>query len=134
VAIYPTKEQLDELLAHPSDQPVVMVNLLRFKPRATPPDEGLSGAEAYLRYAGRMRKIVEGHGGRFLWTGRVDSVVIEDGDTRYDVVALVEYPSRKTFVKIAMSPEVNEIGVHRAAGLESQWLLATTLSFEVAPA
>jgi hypothetical protein len=42
------------------------------------------------------------------------------------VAALVEYPSRKAFVEIATSPEVARIGVHRAAGLEGQWLLATT--------
>ncbi len=32
----------------------------------------------------------------------------------------------KAFMKIVSSPEVQEIGVHRAQGLEGQWLLATT--------
>jgi len=126
MAIYPTPDGLQKLLEHPSDQPFVMVNLLRFKKRATAPDEGLSGMDAYQLYGAKMRGIVERHGGRFLWMGRVDAVVIEDGAQSYDVVALVEYPSRKAFVQIATSAEVNEIGVHRAAGLESQWLLATT--------
>ena len=44
----------------------------------------------------------------------------------YDVVGIVEYPSRKRFVEIATSAKVQEIGLDRAAGLESQWLLATT--------
>jgi uncharacterized protein (DUF1330 family) len=126
VAIYPNQAQIRALLDHPSDQPVVMVNLLRFKPQATAPHEGLTGQAAYMLYADEMRKIVESRGGRFLWMGRADSIVIEDGSTAYDVVALVEYPSRKAFVSIATSPEVNAIGVHRAAGLESQWLIATT--------
>jgi uncharacterized protein (DUF1330 family) len=126
MAIYPTREQIRTLIEHPSDAPIVMVNLLRFKPRADAPDAGMSGADAYALYGDRMRGIVERHGGRILWTGRVDSVAIEDGDQRYDAVALVEYPSRKVFVEIATSAEVAEIGVHRAAGLESQWLLATT--------
>jgi uncharacterized protein (DUF1330 family) len=126
VAIYPTREQIQTLLDHPSDAPVVMVNLLRFKERADAPDTGLTGSEAYALYGDRMRGIVERHGGRILWTGRVDSVAITDGEQRYDAVALVEYPSRKAFVAIATSPEVAEIGVHRAAGLESQWLIATT--------
>ena len=30
------------------------------------------------------------------------------------------------FVAIATDPHVQEIGVHRAAGLESQWLIAAT--------
>ena len=34
MAIYPTGEQFQELMKGPQDQPVVMLNLLRFKPRA----------------------------------------------------------------------------------------------------
>lgn len=126
MAIYPSKEQFETLLSGPPDQPVVMVNLLRFKPKADAPDANLSGAEAYERYGSEMRKIVESNGGRILWTGRVDSMVIADADPGYHAVALVEYPSRKKFVEIASSAEVAAIGVHRTAGLESQWLIATT--------
>jgi hypothetical protein len=35
----------------------------------------------------------------------------------------VEYPSSAAFARIASSPEVTEIGVHRAAGLEGQLLI-----------
>jgi uncharacterized protein (DUF1330 family) len=73
-----------------------------------------------------LRTIVEAAGGRFIWSGRVDSVVIGSSDERFDIVALVEYPSRAAFLEIATSHEVAKIGVHRAAGLESQWLIATT--------
>ena len=126
MAIYPTADQFKTLLEGPADTPVVMVNLLRFKPRADAPDEGLSGADAYQRYGNEMKKIVESHGGRILWSGRVDSMVIADADPGYHAVALVEYPSRAKFVEIATSAEVAAIGVHRAAGLQSQWLIATT--------
>ena len=126
MAIYPAPEQIQDLLAGPADRPVVMVNLLRFKPRADAPDEGLSGEEAYRRYADAMRSIVESRGGRFLWVGRVDSQVIGTGGEGFQMIGLVEYPSRQAFLAIATDPEVQEIGVHRAAGLESQWLIAAT--------
>ena len=126
MAIYPTPEQIQTLLAGPADQPVVMINLLRFKPRADAPDEGISGEEAYRRYADAMRTIVESRGGRFLWVGRVDSQVIGTGGEGFQMIGLVEYPSRQAFLAIATDPEVQEIGVHRAAGLESQWLIAAT--------
>jgi uncharacterized protein (DUF1330 family) len=126
MSIYPSAEQFQTLLAGPPDRPVVMLNLLRFKPRADAPDTGVSGAEAYARYGHEMRKIVESHGGRILWSGRVDSMVIADADPGYHAVALVEYPSRAKFVELAQSAEVAGIGVHRTAGLESQWLIATT--------
>ena len=126
IAQYPTPEQIEELLKGASDVPVVMVNLLRFKERASAPDGGTSGVEAYRCYGEPMRRIVEERGGRFLWMGRVDSFVIGASDTSFDAVALVEYPSRRVFVEIVNDPRVHEIGAHRAAGLEGQWLIATT--------
>ena len=80
--IYPTPEQLQKLMAGPADQPVVMINLLRFKPRADAADEGVSGEEAYQRYATRMREFVESKGGHFIWVGRIDSQVIGEGGDR----------------------------------------------------
>ena len=126
MAIYPTAKQIQELLAGPADQPVVMVNLLRFKPRADAPDEGVSGEEAYRRYAEPMQAFVESRGGRLLWVGRVDAQVIGTGGEGFHLIALVEYPSRQAFVAIATDPHVEEIGVHRVAGLEGQWLMAAT--------
>jgi uncharacterized protein (DUF1330 family) len=126
MAIYPTAEQIQALLAGPAGQPVVMINLLRFKPQADAPDEGLSGEDAYRRYAAAMRQFVESKGGRFLWIGRVDAQVIGTGGDDFHMIGLVEYPSRQAFLAIANDPHVQEIGVHRAAGLESQWLIAAT--------
>lgn len=126
MAIYPTREQIDELLKGPADQPVVMINLLRFKPRADATEGDATGEEAYGRYAEQMAKVVESQGGRFIWAGRVDSMVIGEEDPAFHVVALVEYPSRQKFLEIAGSDRVREIGAHRSGGLESQWLLAAT--------
>ena len=126
MAIYPTREQIEELMNGPADQPVVMINLLRFKPRADAVEGEASGQEAYGRYAEQMRKVVESQGGRFIWAGGVDSMVIGEEDPGFHVVALVEYPSRQKFLEIAGSDKVREIGEHRSAGLESQWLLAAT--------
>lgn len=126
IALYPEKEQIERLLADAADGPVVMLNLLSFKERADAPDAGLTGQQAYQRYADEMVPLVERRGGRVIWTGRVDSQVIGSDADGFQMAALVEYPSRKAFVEIAMSAEVAAIGVHRAAGLAGQWLLATT--------
>jgi uncharacterized protein (DUF1330 family) len=126
IALYPKPEQIQTLLTGPADQPVVMLNLLRFKERAGDPDAGLTGEAAYQRYVDEMVPFVVSKGGRVIWSGRVDSQVIGDGGEGFHVAALMEYPSRKVFVEIATSSEVSAIGVHRSAGLEGQWLLATT--------
>jgi uncharacterized protein (DUF1330 family) len=126
MAIYPTAEQFQTLLSGPAGQPVVMVNLLRFKASADAPDTGMSGKEAYRRYGDQMQQFIAGKGARVLWIGRIDSQVIGTGGESFHMIALVEYPSREVFMQIATDPHVQEIGVHRAAGLESQWLIAAT--------
>ncbi len=127
MAIYPTAEQMQELMKGPADTPVVMVNLLKFKPKADESEGDVSGQQAYMRYGAKMREFVESKGGRFIWAGRVDSQVIGDGGEGFDNIALVEYPSRAEFFKILSDPYVEkDIGTHREAGLEMQWLIATT--------
>jgi len=126
ISQYPEPEQIKTLLEGPADTPVVMVNLLSFKDRADGGNEGMSGVESYRLYGEKMREFVESKGGRFIWSGRVDSMVIGESDADFEVIALVEYPSRKAFVEIATSAHVREIGEDRAKGLEGQWLIATT--------
>ena len=128
IAQYPEPRQFEELMKGPDDSPVVMVNLLSFKERADGANAGVAGVDSYMRYAEKMRKFVESKGGRFIWSGRVDSMVIGESDTDFSVIALVEYPNRKAFIEIATSAHVREIGKDRADGLAGQWLIATTKS------
>lgn len=129
IAKVPRPDQIQTLLTGPKDTPVVMLNLLKFNEQAEGGEAG-TGREAYGRYAVRMREIVESQGGRFLFIGRADCQVMGESDVDWDVVALVEYPSRAAFLKIASSPEVARIGTHRAAGLAGQWLIACTEGIE----
>jgi uncharacterized protein (DUF1330 family) len=126
IALYPSPEQIQTLLAGPADGPIVMLNLLRFKPTGDAPDDDVSGEEAYRRYARPMIEFVTSKGARVVFSGRVASQVIGTGGEGFHMVALVEYPSRAAFLQIATDPHVEKIGVHRAAGLDGQWLIAAT--------
>ena len=42
----------------------------------------------------------------------------------------MEYPSRAEFLRIVGDPRVAEFSVHRTAGLDMQWLIATTTNVE----
>jgi len=128
-AVYPTGERIRELMGDETAGPIVMLNLLKFRARAQYPDgrkSELSGREAYNLYGEAMRKVVEREGGRFVFMAEVKSLVIGAVEDLWDVTALVEYPSSAAFARIASSPEVAEIGVHRAAGLEGQLLIRVT--------
>jgi uncharacterized protein (DUF1330 family) len=130
IAVYPTRERLMELAGSKDDEPIVMLNLLKFRDIAEYKDgraEKISGREAYMRYGEKMQKIVTSHGGRMLISADLKKVVIGDVEDLWDVVALVEYPSASAFATIAMSPEVLEAGKDREAGLAGQILIRSTL-------
>ena len=126
-AVYPDRDQIESLMKSEADGPVSMLNLLKFKEKAAYEDgreTELSGFEAYQLYAREMRKIVEREGGKFVFLGGADQLVVGSGEMGWQSVGIVEYPSRQEFIRITSLPEVQEIGVHRAAGLEGQLLIA----------
>lgn len=125
-ALYPTQAQIAGLMAEKSDKPIVMLNLLKFRDKAQYADgraSTLTGREAYMLYGEAMQKVVAREGGKILFTGAITSLAIGVVEDMWDVTALVEYPSAAAFARIATSPEVAEIGVHRAAGLAGQLLI-----------
>jgi hypothetical protein len=127
VSKQPTPAQVQQFLAGPADQPVVMLNLLKFKHAAEGDGAGQTGEQAHMQYATRMREFVEANGGRFIWAGHIDSQLIGEGGEGFQFAALMQYPSRQAFLKLAGDPQIaRTIGQHRDAGLESQWLFAMT--------
>jgi len=117
--IRPNKEQFLELMNAPDEGPVVMVNLLKFKPRG--------GSQEYGKYGDSVTKMVEARGGKILWMGKVDQTLIGDiAEEDWDAVALVQYPSRKAFIDMATSTEYDKAHEHREGGLERTVLLACT--------
>ena len=113
--ITPNLDQFQALTAAPDEGAVVMLNLLKFK-------EG--GADTYFRYGDAAIGMVEERGGRVLWSGRAEQVLIGDPAADWDVVVLVEYPSRAAFVEMVSSPEYLEAHADREAGLERTVVLA----------
>ena len=127
--VYPTASRVEALMADDSGRPVVMVNLLKFRAKAVYPDgrtSDLTGRQAYDLYGAAMQKVIEENGGRLLFGGDIASLVIGEVGDLWDTCVLVEYPSAATFAAIVTSPQVAEIGIHRAAGLEGQLLIRAT--------
>ena len=117
-AIRPNKEQFLELMNAPDEGPVVMMNLLKFKPR--------EGASEYSKYGQSAVQMVEARGGKVLWMGKVDQTLIGPVDEAWDAIALVQYPSRKAFVEMTSTEEYDAAHEHRESGLERTLLLACT--------
>jgi uncharacterized protein (DUF1330 family) len=125
--IGPTKEQIEALVNSELETPVVMLNLLKFADRtAGNGDDAQSGRDSYARYGDRVRSMLEQVGGRVLWQGRADSVVIGGEGDDWDGVILVEYPSRAAFLEMTSSPKYQEVSKDRTAGLADSRLIAMT--------
>ena len=124
--IGPTREQIKTLVESDLETPVVMLNLLKFAERAGGANAGASGRDSYTRYGERVRSMLEQVGGRILWQGRADSVVIGGEDDEWDAVILVEYPSRKAFIEMTSSPKYGDVSKDRTAGLVDSRLIAMT--------
>ena len=120
-SVFATPEQAERTFMGPEDGPFVMVNLLKFKDRATYENgEDISGRAAYGRYGARMKAMVEANGGRLIYSGAVRGLMLGSVEELWDSVALMEYPSRAVFRGITRSKEYHEIEVHRVAGLAGQ--------------
>jgi uncharacterized protein (DUF1330 family) len=129
MAITPTREQFTEFAHGTRDGEIVMINLLHFAPGGSG-DAATGGAEstgagAYRDYSDQVVKMVEARGGRVIWTGRPENVLIGDSDKDdWDLVALVSYPSRAAFIDMVTSPSYQEAHTHRERGLDRTVLLA----------
>lgn len=130
-SIDPTADQVRALRDHGPDGPVVMLNLLKFKPEATyPPEANMSpgsGAEAYARYqqafSGDLQALTQAE---ILYDGPVGQVFIGlagTPETDWDKVLLVRYPSRAHFLGMMADANYRRALVHRYAGLARTVLL-----------
>jgi uncharacterized protein (DUF1330 family) len=90
------------------DSPVVMLNLLRFKPGG--------GRESYMEYGAAVAPCLEKAGGRVVFAAESDSPLLGDG--AWDMVALVEYPTRQAFLDMVASPEYQAIAHLRTEALD----------------
>ena len=129
--VTPTREQfINFMKTYPTDEPVVMVNILKFKANSgtanTSGDE--SGAAAYARYGRNVAPLLKAVGGRVLWSGKVNMTVIGDSDDQPDMVLIVEYPSAAKFVEMSTSEAYRAIAHDRELSLTYGGLLASTAS------
>jgi uncharacterized protein (DUF1330 family) len=132
VPITPTQSQIERLAADPDDEPVVMLNLLRFKDDADGIDEGISGRDAYARYGREAAPFLERVGGRVLLAVEARETVIGPPELEWDMAILVEYPSRKHFLQMATDSEYLAVHEHRDAALADSRLVACS-SFALDP-
>jgi uncharacterized protein (DUF1330 family) len=112
-----------------ADEPVAMLNLMRFRERSLDGDG--SGWDAYLRYSALTVPMIKARGGTLLWTGHARTVALGRPDgNRWDYVALVFYPGVAAFIDMMTSAEYESLcDPHRQNGCAEHLIIATSEAY-----
>ena len=121
-ALRPNPIQLAEF-ALGDDDPILMVNLLKFKDKAEYEDgraTNLTGREAYEIYVTETREHLADVGAELILGGEVNGLLLGEVEELWDAFGVARYPSRKAMIAMARNPTYIESEKHRAAGLAGQ--------------
>ena len=100
-----TGKQMKELVKDvPDNQPLVMINFLKFKEKVE--NSELTGEEQYALYGKAFMPFVKTSGAKIIWSGKPMMYFIgNEDDTLWDKVLLVEYPSKQHFLDMISAPD-----------------------------
>jgi uncharacterized protein (DUF1330 family) len=129
VHIDPERAQFEAFKALDRDQPIEMLNLVRFRPQAAYPEghalagKGLSGAEAYANYGRDSKPVLDKVGCTILWRGMFQTTLIGPGDEVWDAIFIARYPTAHAFLAMISDPAYKLAVVHRQAAVQTSRLI-----------
>lgn len=122
--IDPTKEAFAAFRNDDRDGPVHMLNLVRLRDQAQYGDgRAASGAEAYGAYGRDSGPVFSRLGGRIVWRGDFEQMLIGPVTERWDHCFIAEYPSVAAFVAMVRDPVYREAVKHRQAAVADSRLI-----------
>lgn len=120
----PTKEQFAAFAKLPGDGPIWMLNLIRLRKKAKYEDgREATGAEAYADYGRSSAPFFTGVGGKIVWAGKPQAVLIGPGDEQWDMAFVAEYPNAASFILMVKNPGYQAIVHHRQAAVKTSRLI-----------
>ena len=128
--VMPNDDQMAEFLEPGNDEPIYMVNLLKFKDKAEYPDKretDLSGKEAYAIYTKEVQNHLAKVGAKGIFGAEVKRLMLGEVDELWDSVAIAKYPNRKAMLDMISDPDYIKSAQHRVAGLKGQLNIETVI-------
>ena len=125
----PAPAAFDAFKALPRDAPIQMINLVRFRASAAYPDDhaqaeaGWTGAEAYRRYGKESGPIFARVGGKIIWSGSPELILIGPTDEHWDTAFIAQYPTASAFLEMVTDPDYRRAVIHRQAAVETSRLI-----------
>lgn len=124
--IDPTKETFAAFRAIERPGPLHMLNLVRLRAEALYADgRKATGAEAYAAYGRESAPVFARLGGRVVWRGAFEHMLIGPAEERWDLCFIAEYPSTDAFVAMIRDPVYREAVKHRQAAVVDSRLIRT---------
>lgn len=120
----PTRETFAAFRAQDRAGPIHMLNLVRFRERAAYPDgREVTGAEAYAAYGRESHPVFSRLGGRIVWRGAFELMLIGPANELWDECFIAEYPSVAAFAEMIRDPVYREAVKHRQAAVADSRLI-----------
>ena len=117
MAVDPRGADLKRMLAEDPGGPVVMLNLLRFRP---------GGRASYEEYARHLATtFLPRYGAQVIYAGDGSTSLVAEQGQAWDAVLLVRYPSREAFSQMVADPEYRQVTHLRTEALTEAVLQAT---------
>ena len=91
-----TPADLDRFLSEDNGRPIVMLNLLRFRPDG--------GRDRYLEYLNMAGPLVARYGAEIVFAGDGVTALAAEPGQAWDAIALVKYPTRRAFANMVADP------------------------------
>jgi uncharacterized protein (DUF1330 family) len=125
--IDPERGQFEAFKALPRDEPIMMLNLLRFRDKAAYDDgREATGAEAYEAYGRESAPVFDRVGGEIIWRGTPQVMLIGPEDKHWDLVFVARYPTAGAFLEMVTDPDYREAVKHRQAAVLDSRLIRVT--------
>jgi len=112
----PRGEDLKRYLEEDPGGPVVMLNLLKYRP---------GGDESYRAYSAAVKDYLPGIGAEVLYVGDCSTPLVAPPSWDWDAVLVVRYPSRRAFSEMVSDPAYRAVTYLRSEALTEAVLQAT---------
>ena len=122
--IDPTKEVFAQFRGNNRPGSIHMLNLVRLHAQAQYPDgRQATGAEAYASYGRESGPVFTRLGGRIVWRGKFELMLIGPQTEHWDHCFIAQYPSVGAFVEMIRDPVYREAVKHRQVAVEDSRLI-----------
>ena len=111
----PEKDDFKPLIKFDKEKPVFMLNLVKFK-------DGRKGQVLYMKYQKAMQPLLEANNAKLFFMGKTVANLVSAA--KWDLGFIVQYPDKKTFLKMVASEEYAKVSHMREEALSDAELIA----------